>query len=87
MLREVLRIYKTLDLIRCLKKEGALVKVVMTSSAKAFISPLCFQAVSHEKVYSDLLSYEEESAMGHINLGKWADLLLIVPASANLLQD
>jgi len=75
--------YKTPDLVRRLREQGALVRVVMTAGAKAFITPLTLQAVSGNPVSDDLLDPEAEAAMGHIELAKWADLVLIAPASAN----
>ncbi|WP_116474814.1 bifunctional phosphopantothenoylcysteine decarboxylase/phosphopantothenate--cysteine ligase CoaBC [Zobellella maritima] len=77
--------YKSADLVRRLKERGALVRVVMTESAKAFITPLTLQAVSGEPVSDALLDPAAEAGMGHIELAKWADLVLIAPASANTL--
>ena len=75
--------YKMPELVRRLIDQGANVRVVMTDSAKAFITPLTLQAVSGNAVSDTLLDTEAERAMGHIELAKWADLLLIAPASAN----
>lgn len=75
--------YKMPELVRRLIEQGADVRVVMTESAKAFITPLTLQAVSGNPVSDSLLDTEAERAMGHIALAKWADLLLIAPASAN----
>ena len=75
--------YKMPELVRRLIDQGANVRVVMTESAKAFITPLTLQAVSGNVVSESLLDTEAERAMGHIELAKWADLLLIAPASAN----
>ncbi|GAA6204967.1 bifunctional phosphopantothenoylcysteine decarboxylase/phosphopantothenate--cysteine ligase CoaBC [Thalassotalea sp. SU-HH00458] len=75
--------YKMPELVRRLIEQGADVRVVMTESAKAFITPLTLQAVSGNPVSDSLLDMEAERAMGHIALAKWADLLLIAPASAN----
>ena len=75
--------YKCYELIRRLKEQGAHVKVILTNSAKAFVTPLSLQAISGEKVYDELLSVENESIMGHIELARWAQLVLIAPASAN----
>ncbi|MGZ8190236.1 MAG: bifunctional phosphopantothenoylcysteine decarboxylase/phosphopantothenate--cysteine ligase CoaBC [Methylococcaceae bacterium] len=75
--------YKSAELVRLLRKQGAQVRVVMTQSAKRFISPLTFQALSGNPVHSELLNADEENAMGHINLARWADVLVIAPASAN----
>jgi phosphopantothenoylcysteine decarboxylase/phosphopantothenate--cysteine ligase len=77
--------YKTPDLVRKLTALGANVRVVLTSSAKEFVSPLSLQAVSGNPVSDDLLDRNAEAAMGHIELAKWADKLLIAPASANFM--
>ena len=77
--------YKSLDLVRRLKERGAEVQVVLTQSAKAFISPSAFQAVSGQRVRDDLWDEAAEAAMGHIELARWADLVLIAPATANVM--
>jgi phosphopantothenoylcysteine decarboxylase/phosphopantothenate--cysteine ligase len=77
--------YKSAELVRLLRKQGAEVRVVMTESAMEFISPLTFQALSGNPVHSELLDADAENAMGHINLARWADLLIIAPATANLI--
>jgi len=77
--------YKTPDLVRKLIAAGANVRVVLTQSAQAFVSELSLQAVSGNTVSTDLLDPTAEAAMGHIELAKWADILLIAPATANLL--
>jgi phosphopantothenoylcysteine decarboxylase/phosphopantothenate--cysteine ligase len=77
--------YKSAELVRLLRKQGAEVRVVMTQSAKEFISPLTFQALSGNPVHSELLDVETENAMGHISLARWADQLIIAPATANLI--
>lgn len=77
--------YKTPDLVRKLRALGADVRVVLTNSAKEFVSPLSLQAVSGNPVYDDLLDRNAEAAMGHIELAKWADKLLIAPATANFM--
>ncbi|WP_448565820.1 bifunctional phosphopantothenoylcysteine decarboxylase/phosphopantothenate--cysteine ligase CoaBC [Thalassotalea ganghwensis] len=77
--------YKTPELIRRLKEHGADVRVVMTEGAKAFITPLTLQAVSSNPVSDSLLDTDAELAMGHIELAKWADLILIAPATADLI--
>lgn len=77
--------YKTPDLVRKLRQQGADVKVVVTDSAKAFVSPLSLQAVSGQPVSDDLLDPAAEAAMGHIELARWADILLIAPATANFM--
>ena len=75
--------YKAPDLGRKLTAEGANVRVVLTDSASAFVSPMSLQAVSGNPVHQHLLDADAEAAMGHIELAKWADILLIAPATAN----
>ncbi|EEP90244.1 bifunctional phosphopantothenoylcysteine decarboxylase/phosphopantothenate--cysteine ligase CoaBC [Yersinia kristensenii] len=77
--------YKSPELVRRLRDRGAEVRVVMTHAAKAFITPLTLQAVSGYPVSDDLLDPAAEAAMGHIELGKWADLVIMAPATADLL--
>jgi len=77
--------YKTPELVRRLKDQGANVRVVMTEGAKAFITPLTLQAVSANPVSDSLLDTQAELAMGHIELAKWADLVLIAPATADII--
>jgi len=77
--------YKSAELTRILKGAGADVRVVMTSSATEFITPLTLQALSGNPVHQHLLDAEAEAGMGHIELAKWADLILIAPASANFM--
>ncbi|HET8815833.1 MAG TPA: bifunctional phosphopantothenoylcysteine decarboxylase/phosphopantothenate--cysteine ligase CoaBC [Pseudidiomarina sp.] len=77
--------YKIPELVRRLKDLGADVRVVMTHGGKAFITPLTLQAVSGNPVHDDLLDPAAEAAMGHIELAKWADLVLVAPASASTL--
>jgi phosphopantothenoylcysteine decarboxylase / phosphopantothenate---cysteine ligase len=77
--------YKSAELLRLLRKEGAEVRVAMTSAAQEFISPLTFQALSGNPVHTELLDTQEENAMGHINLARWAELMVIAPATANIL--
>ena len=77
--------YKAADLVRLLIKAGAEVKVVMTQAASEFITPLTMQTLSGSPVAMTLLDADEESTMGHIQLARWADWVLIAPASANTL--
>lgn len=77
--------YKTPDLVRKLVAQGANVRVVMTQSAKEFVSLLALQAVSGNPVSDDLLNKDAEAAMGHIELARWADKLLVAPATANFM--
>ena len=74
--------YKSAEIIRLFRKEGADVRVVMTESAKEFITPLTLQAVSGNEIHDSLLDAKAESAMGHIELAKWADIILIAPCTA-----
>jgi phosphopantothenoylcysteine decarboxylase / phosphopantothenate---cysteine ligase len=75
--------YKSAELVRLLRKQGCDVRVVMTRSAQEFVSPLTFQALSGNPVHTELLDADEENAMGHINLARWADVVIIAPATAN----
>ncbi len=75
--------YKSADLIRRLREAGAIVRVVMTENAKHFITPLTMQALSGHPVHDDLFDERAEAAMGHIQLARWADLILIAPATAD----
>ena len=77
--------YKSAELVRLLKKAGHEVRVVMTRGAEAFVTPLTFQALSGEPVRTSLLDPEAEAGMGHIELAKWADQLVIAPASADFI--
>lgn len=75
--------YKMPEVVRRLKEQGLDVRVVMTAGAKAFITPLTMQAVSGQPVHDDLLDPAAEAGMGHIELAKWADLVVIAPATAS----
>lgn len=77
--------YKAAELVRLMVTEGAIVRVVMTEAATQFITPLTLEALSGSKVHRQLFDPLEESAMSHIDLARWADLILIAPASADLL--
>ena len=77
--------YKSAEIVRHLKKSGCSVRVVMTASAEEFITPLTMQALSGNRVSTELLDVEAEAAMGHIELAKWAEGILIAPATANTL--
>lgn len=77
--------YKGAELCRLLVKAGAEVRVVMTAAAQEFITPLTLQALSGKRVHTTLLDVEAEAAMGHIELARWADLILVAPASANFM--
>jgi phosphopantothenoylcysteine decarboxylase/phosphopantothenate--cysteine ligase len=77
--------YKSPELVRRLKERGAQVQVVVTRSAEAFVSPATFQAVSGRRVRGDLWDEEAEAAMGHIELARWADLVLVAPVTGNFM--
>jgi phosphopantothenoylcysteine decarboxylase/phosphopantothenate--cysteine ligase len=77
--------YKSAELVRLLIKAGAEVRVVMTPAAREFVQPLTYQALSGHRVYIDLFDAEADSAMDHIELARWCDLLLIAPATADFL--
>ena len=77
--------YKSADLVRRLRERGAEVQVVMTQGAEEFIKPLTFQALSGRPVYTRLLDHDSEAGMGHIALARWADLIVIAPATANVI--
>jgi len=77
--------YKAAELTRLLRGEGAEVRVVMTAAAREFVAPLTFQALSGNPVRSDLFDPAHEAAMGHIELARWAELVLIAPASADVI--
>jgi phosphopantothenoylcysteine decarboxylase/phosphopantothenate--cysteine ligase len=77
--------YKSADLVRRLQDRGAQVRVVMTRGALAFVTPLTFQSVSGIPVHTDLLDEAAEAGMGHIELARWADVVLVAPATANFM--
>ena len=78
--------YKSLELIRSLKKRGAQIKTILTESAKQFVTPLSVSSLSQEKVYDDLFSLENETEMDHISLSRWSDVILVAPATANTIS-
>jgi len=78
--------YKSLETIRLFKKNGAQIKTILTNSAKEFITPLSVASLSQGKVYSDIFSVENETEMDHIALSRWADVILIAPATANTIS-
>lgn len=77
--------YKSADLARRLREVGAEVRVVMTQAAKEFITPLTMQAVSGNPVHDDLFDLKAEAAMGHIELARWADVIVVAPATADFM--
>ena len=78
--------YKSLELIRSLKKRGAQIKTILTESAKQFVTPLSVSSLSQEKVYDDLFSLENETEMDHISLSRWSDVILVAPVTANTIS-
>ena len=78
--------YKSLEIIRLLKKDGVTIKTILTKSGAEFVTPLSITSLSQSKVYQDLFDIENESEMDHISLSRWADLILIVPATANTIS-
>ena len=78
--------YKSLETIRILKKNGCEIKTILTKSAKEFVTPLSIGSLSQNKVYDDLFSVENENEMDHISLSRWADLVLVKPATANTIS-
>jgi len=78
--------YKSLELIRLLKKDGVSIKTILTKSGAEFVTPLSITSLSQSKVYQDLFSIENEAEMDHISLSRWADLILVAPATANTIS-
>ena len=78
--------YKSLELIRLLKKKGVEIKTILTKSAKKFVTPLSIASLSKGKVYDDLFNSENEVEMDHISLSRWADIILVAPATANTIS-
>ena len=77
--------YKSPDLVRRLRERGHQIRVVMTRGATNFITPLSLQAVSGQPVHTTLLDEQAEAAMGHIELARWADVVLVAPATADII--
>ena len=78
--------YKSLEIIRLLKKSGAIIKTILTKSGAKFVTPLSITSLSQSKVYQDLFNLENEVEMDHISLSRWADIILIAPATANTIS-
>ena len=78
--------YKSLEIIRLLKKSGVIIKTILTKSGAEFVTPLSITSLSQSKVYQDLFSIENETEMDHISLSRWADLILIAPITANTIS-
>ena len=78
--------YKSLEIIRLFKKNNAEIKTILTKSAKEFVTPLSVSSLSQGKVYEDLFNVENESEMDHIALSRWADVIIVSPATANTIS-
>ena len=78
--------YKSLEAIRLLKKNNAEIKTILTQNAKQFVTPLSITSLSQGKVYDDLFNIENETEMDHISLSRWADLIIVAPATANTIS-
>ena len=78
--------YKVLEFIRSLKKKDAIIKTILTKSAKEFVTPLSITSLSKGKVYEDLFSPENEAEMDHISLSRWSDIIFVAPATANTIS-
>ena len=78
--------YKSLEIIRLLKKSNVIIKTILTKSGAEFVTPLSITSLSQSKVYQDLFNIENESKMDHISLSRWADLILVAPATANTIS-
>ena len=78
--------YKSLELIRVFKKNSCEIKTILTKGALEFITPLSVSSLSNEKVFTDLFDFKNEAEMDHISLSRWADLILVAPATANTIS-
>ena len=78
--------YKSLETIRMFRKNNAEIKTILTKSAKEFVTPLSVASLSQGKVYDDLFSLENETEMDHISLSRWADVIIVAPATANTIS-
>ena len=78
-------VYKAANVVRGLIKKGFKVKVAMSEASQKFITPYTFQALTHEKVYTDLFEITDDNPIPHIKLADWADFTLIIPATANII--
>jgi len=77
--------YKSLELIRIIKNDGNEIKTILTSGGEKFVTPLSIAAISNEKVYQEIFSLKDESEMGHIQLSRESDVIIVAPASANII--
>ena len=78
--------YKSLELVRILKKKNVAIKTILTNSAKKFVTPLSITSLSQGKIYDNLFDHRNEVEMDHISLSRWADIILISPATANIIS-
>ena len=78
--------YKSLETIRLFKKNNAEIKTILTKSAKEFVTPLSIASLSQGKVYDGLFNVENETEMDHIALSRWADVIVVAPATANTIS-
>jgi len=78
--------YKSLEIIRLFKKNNAEIKTILTKNSKEFVTPLSVASLSHGKVYDDLFNVENETEMDHIALSRWADVIIVAPATANTIS-
>ena len=77
--------YKALDLARLLRKKDVKVKTILTKSGKNFVTPLSITSLTNNKVYEDIFDAKNESEIDHISLSRWADLILVMPTTANFM--
>ena len=78
--------YKSLDLIRLLLRKGCSVKVILTKTGKKFVTPLSISSLSKNRVYEDTFDEKNNGKMDHISLSRWADAILVLPTTANLMS-
>ena len=78
--------YKSLDLIRMLKKNGTKIKTVLTQSGKEFVTPLSLTTLTKEKTFDDLFDKNAEAEIDHIALSRWADVIIVIPTTANFMS-
>ena len=78
--------YKSLEILRLFKKSNAKLKTILTKNAKEFVTPLSVASLSQGKVYDDLFNVENETEMDHISLSRWADVIIVAPATANTIS-
>ena len=78
--------YKALDLIRMLRKSNVEIKTILTKSGKEFVTPLSIASLTSNKVFEDIFNANNESEIDHISLSRWADLLLVIPTTANMMS-